>query len=328
VVDLLSRWLPDALGRPVARARVRAMIAAGAVRLDGAPIRGAGRTVRAGQVLQARVRVERLIGRGPSSDKAFVLSAAAVLYRDDALLAVDKPPGLPTHATADPSRPHLVSHVERFLGAAEGGRPYVGVHQRLDRDTSGIVLFATDRRANEGLARAFGGREVVKTYAALTVRPATLPPRRLRIDRRLEWKGAGRNGRMCEVASGGLEATTLVQVREVLREALLVEATPLTGRKHQVRVHLAGAGMPILGDPVYGGSLGAAPAAVPRLMLHARRLELKQPLSGVGLLIQSPLPPDFVNALTALRSRQKSGAKPPGPIRPRRRSRGPGASAP
>ena len=128
--------------------------------------------------------------------------------------------------------------------------------------------------------------------------------------------------------SGGLEATTLVQVREVLREALLVEATPLTGRKHQVRVHLAGAGMPILGDPVYGGSLGAAPAAVPRLMLHARRLELKQPLSGVGLLIQSPLPPDFVNALTALRSRQKSGAKPPGPIRPRRRSRGPGASAP
>ena len=324
VADVLGRWLPDALGRPVARARVRAMIAAGVVRLDGTPVRGAGRPVRAGQRLEAWVRVERLIGRGPSSDRPFALSAAAVLYCDDVLLAVDKPPGLPTHATADASRPHLVSHVERFLAGTGQARPHVGVHQRLDRDTSGIVLFATDRRANEGLAHAFGGRQVAKTYVALTVRPASLPPRRFRIDRRLDPQGAGKNGRVRVVASGGLEATTLVRVREALPEALLVEATPLTGRKHQIRVHLAEAGMSILGDPVYGRPLGSAAPVVPRLMLHACRLELKHPLSGARLVIESPLPADFLGALTALRSSRPG----PGSIRPRRRSRGRRASAP
>jgi 23S rRNA pseudouridine1911/1915/1917 synthase len=301
VADVLCRWLPEALGRPVARARVRAMIAAGAVSVDGARVLGAGRPVRAGQRLDARVRPERLMGRGPSRDRPFTLSEAAVLYRDDVLLAVDKPPGLPTHATADPSRPHLVAHVERFLVRQGAARPYVAVHQRLDRDTSGIVLFATDRRANQALARAFGAREVAKTYAALTARPAALPPRRFRIDRRLDRGGAGGADGVHAVAKGGQEAATTVRVREILPQALLVEATPLTGRRHQVRVHLAEAGLPILGDTLYGPRSGLGSVEAPRLMLHARRLELRHPLTGARLVIESPLPPDFARALAASR---------------------------
>jgi RluA family pseudouridine synthase len=237
--------------------------------------------VRAGQRVEAVVRPGLLVPRAARTDRAFRLTEREVLFRDGVVLAVDKPPGLPTHATADPSRPSLVAHVERHLGAG-GARPYVAVHQRLDRDTSGVVLFATDPRANEGLARAFERRLVEKTYLALTARPTTVP-----------------EGRRLVSFPLGKPAETELVVREVLADALLVEARPLTGRRHQVRAHLAHAGMPILGDPMYG----RAGARAPRTMLHASRLALPHPLTGAPLVVESPLPPDFAALLARLRAR-------------------------
>jgi len=281
LVDALGDWLGEALGRPVPRARARALVSAGAVRVDGAVSRGPGRPLRVGQRVEAVVRPDLLTPRAERTDQPFHLTDRSVLFRDTVLLAVDKPPGLPTHATADPARPSLVAHVERYLRAT-GARPYVAVHQRLDRDTSGVVLFAIDPRANEGLARAFEGRLVAKTYLALTARPRALPDRRLRLSLPLP-----------------KPAETEIVVREVLARALLVEARPLTGRRHQVRAHLAHAGMPVLGDPVYGEAGGRAP----RPMLHARRLALPHPLTGEPLVIESPLPADFAALLERLRSR-------------------------
>ncbi|HEX9187118.1 MAG TPA: RluA family pseudouridine synthase [Vicinamibacteria bacterium] len=302
LADVLARWLPGAASHPVPMARVRALVAAGAVRVNGAVVRVAGRPVRAGQLVDAALRLERLRSRAAGTDRPFRLTGASILYRDDVLLAVDKPPGLPTHATADPSRPSLVGHVvEHLRGAAA---PYVGVHQRLDRDTSGIVLLATDPRANAGLARAFEGRQVEKTYLALTARPLRLPPRRLRIDAPLATSGAGEadaRGPRGRVTVGGPRAKparTDVVVREVLASALLVEARPRTGRKHQVRAHLAHAGLPVLGDPLYGDGRGPA-----RLMLHASRLSLPHPVTGRPLVIESPLPPDFEAALARARGK-------------------------
>jgi RluA family pseudouridine synthase len=209
---------------------------------------------------------------------------------------VDKPPGLPTHPTADPGRPSLGAHVEAYLRAA-GGSGYVGVHQRLDRDTSGIVLFAIDRTANEGLARAFETREVEKTYEALTGRPDGPPPSRLLVTAPLGPSGGG-VGRVRVGGAGAKPAETEVRVREVLPSALLVEVRPRTGRKHQVRAHLAHAGLPLLGDAVYGPHGRSAP----RLMLHARRLALVHPLTGERLSLESPRPPDFEATLRGLRS--------------------------
>ncbi len=294
--DALERWLSRALGRPVPRARVRALVAAGQVKVDGAVLKAPGRPLRAGQRLQAVVRPDLLCPRAERTDRPFRLAGRAVLFQDDALLAVDKPPGLPTHATADPSRPNLVAHVERYLRALGRGT-YVGVHQRLDRDTSGVVLFATDERANAGLARAFAERRVEKTYAALVARPAVVPNRPVVV------RGpVARSGRGSGATARGEEsrlAETEIVVREALADALLVEARPRTGRRHQVRVHLAEEGMPILGDPVYGD----AGERAPRLMLHARRLALTHPLTGQPLAIESPLPEDFVAVLARLRAR-------------------------
>jgi RluA family pseudouridine synthase len=306
LADVLASWLAEALGRPVPMARVRALVAAGGVRVNGEVPRVAGRTVRAGQRVEAIVRPELLRPRATASDRPFRLTAADLLFRDEALLAVDKPPGLPTHATADPSRPSLVGQVERFLRETGAGS-YVSVHQRLDRDTSGVVLFATDPRANAGLARAFLARAVEKTYVALVARPASLPRRGLRVSAPLSTPGPGGGSRVKVGGAGAKPAETEVVVREVLADALLVEARPLTGRKHQVRVHLAHAGMPILGDPVYGGAGGRAP----RLMLHACRLALSHPLTGQPLAIESPLPADFEAVLARLGSARSDHSRGP-----------------
>jgi RluA family pseudouridine synthase len=299
LAEALERWLEEALGRPLPRARVRALVAAGQVRVDGAVLKAPGRPLRAGQRVQAVVRPELLRARSERTDRSFRLTERSVLFEDEVLLAVDKPPGLPTHATADPSRPNLVAHVERYLRGLGRGA-YVGVHQRLDRDTSGVVLFATDERANAGLARAFEERHVEKTYVALVARPPVVPARPVVI--RSPVASGGR-----EASAGGKEAAapkgearaaeTEVVVREVLADALLVEARPRTGRRHQIRVHLAREGMPVLGDPLYGG----AGERAPRLMLHARRLALTHPLTREPLVIESPLPEDFVGALARLR---------------------------
>ena len=296
LADVLSAWLGEALCRPVPMARVRALAASGGVRVNGEVQKAAGRPVRAGQRVEALVVSELLRPRAAATDRPFRLTSAAILYRDAALLAVDKPPGLPTHATADAARPSLVGHVEAFLAAAGAGS-YVAVHQRLDRDTSGIVLFATDPRANENLARAFSEREVEKTYVALTARPAVLPRRRLRVSAPLSPPGPAGGRRVGVGGEQAKRAETDVVVREVLVDALLVEARPLTGRKHQVRAHLAHAGMPILGDAVYGDA-----GRAPRLMLHARSLVLPHPLTGRVLAIESPLPSDIEAVLARLRS--------------------------
>jgi RluA family pseudouridine synthase len=292
--DLLGRWLPPVIGRPLSRSAVRRVIMAGAVRVDGKPAR------RPGMVLAKKRRLEVALdpARLPPAPAPAARLDLRVLYEDAAVLAVEKPAGLPTHATPDRARPHLIGLVKAHLASDGHPSPYLGVHQRLDRDTSGVVLFAKSPAANPGLARAFAGRDVAKTYHALTVRPRALPPTRWSVRGRLAPSG---KRRMTTVASGGQEAETRFRLLEPLAGGLLVEASPLTGRKHQIRVHLADAGLAILGDDVYGTASGRAS----RLMLHAVRLALPHPLTGKPLVVESTYPPDFADTLDGLRDPER-----------------------
>ena len=289
LVDVLRDWLRERVSDEVPMARVRALVASGGVRVDGTVVRAPGRPLRRGQHVEAPVDPVRLQSRALRLDRPVELTSERILFRDSFLLAVDKPPGLPTHATADPSRPSLVAHVERLLAASAAvdrsivGAPTVAVHQRLDRDTSGVVVFGLDPRANAGLARAFAERLAHKAYLAITAAPSPPPAKRFRVD--------------VPLGPDQRPAATDVLVRELLNGALLVEARPLTGRKHQVRAHLAHAGMPILGDTSYG----SADARVPRLMLHAWRLELPHPVTGEPLRLEAQVPPDFAAALAERR---------------------------
>ncbi len=275
---------------------MRAAIAAGAVRVDGIVRRAPGWLVQPGETVEFLARAAALAPRRLATDRAFRWTPGVVLFRDEVLIAVDKPPGLPTHATADPDRPHLVGQIQALL-AGEGRPTYVGVHQRLDRDTSGVVLFAIDPAVNGALARAFDAGDVEKTYLALAARPKALRKRSFRLDAPL---GRGAGGRVRIGGADALAAVTEIEVREVFDSAVLVEARPRTGRKHQVRAHMAHAGLPILGDRVYGGAPSTA-ATVGRTMLHAWRLSLVHPLSGKRLLLESPIPRDFRAALARAR---------------------------
>ena len=272
---LVEGWVAAALEGPVSRAAVRRMVMAGAVRVAGRPLRRPGATVPAGVRVEVLADPARLRPDPAERETALRFGPERFLYRDAYLLAVDKPAGLPMHATADAARPNLYDLVKARL-RAEGGEPYLGLHQRLDRDTSGVVLFTLDPEANAPLARAFAtGVGVAKTYHALCARPARRVPE--------HWRVSGPLG------GDGPQADTAFRLLRTLPHALLVEARPSTGRKHQIRIHLAEGGLPILGD----GRYGSRDRSVPRVMLHAHRLDLAHPLTGAPLAVTSPDPPDF-----------------------------------
>ena len=217
-----------------------------------------------------------------------------VLYEDDDIIAVHKPAGVPSQA-ANPERPDdLVFRLRAFLAARDGTtEPYLGVHQRLDRDTSGVVLFTKRPQVNAALAKQFEGRTLKKSYlAAVSGWPARA--REATLDDMLR-KGDG--GRMEVVprrgrasSAGGQRAVTHVRVRtrSTADNRVLLELRLETGRTHQARVQLAHAGSPIAGDPMYGGALA------PRLMLHAAGLELDHPRTGKRLVIRDEAPAEMV----------------------------------
>lgn len=198
-----------------------------------------------------------------------------VLYEDDFLLVVSKPAGLLFHPTWDPDRPNLVKEIRQALGPDQ----YLGTHQRLDQVTSGVVLFSRHKSANFSLHRQFAMRKVEKVYHALV---SQLPQPAWEVSNHL-----GRDGAYTVEDDDGKLAVTSFRTLEQCSDCWLIEARPHTGRRHQIRVHLAGCGLPIVGDELYGGQ----PAH--RTMLHALRLRLDHPISRQPLSFEAPYPADF-----------------------------------
>ena len=292
--ETIAAWLTAELKRDVSKAKVRKLLMAGAVYINGRPVRTPPRQLSAGMKIEARVDVRRLFGDSTSRDKPFELTAARILFEDDDLIVVDKPSGLPSHPTADPARDNLFAAVVRFLSKRDGTKdPYMGVHQRLDRDTSGIVLFTKSKRVNAAIGEVFSKHAGRKIYQAITV------PGRVKA----EWtiknylgkvRSKSKQARYGAVTSGGDFAETAFRLLAEYKRGIHLEAIPKTGRTHQIRVHLSEYGLPILGDDLYG--TGGAD----RLMLHASQLVFPHPITKGELSIESPLPEDFQQCLRAI----------------------------
>ena len=224
-----------------------------------------------------------------------------ILYEDEALLVIDKPAGLLVHpAGRGKTEPTLSEAVKPRLG--EGGWPdevRPGVVHRLDRGTSGVLVVAKTPKAHAALTRQFEKRSVRKTY--LAVAEGRVTPRTGRIEGAIARKpgSAMRFG----VSDMGRWSATRFKVAERFGDAAtLLELHPVTGRTHQIRIHLAGFGHPVLGDTLYGSRAGAE-WHVERPMLHAWKLAFRHPGRGETMAFEAPVPSDFRSAVKLLRLR-------------------------
>jgi RluA family pseudouridine synthase len=219
----------------------------------------------------------------------FAYARSLVIEEDAFILALNKPSGLSSQGGR--IKAHTLDDLLWAFARSNGKRPDL-VH-RLDRDTSGLILAAKTKPAAGFLGKAIAARKVKKTYLALVAAPPE--PRAGSIDTPLRREEIGREAyiRTCAADHPDAEAAlSRYRTLAVGEGVVLVELQPHTGRMHQLRVHLASIGRPILGDVRYGGALTAGGAAVPRLMLHSLRLEFPHP-DGGQRTIEAPPPPDF-----------------------------------
>ena len=280
----------------VSRAQARRLIDEGLVSNAAGARRKPGERLAGGERL-----VVRLPPPAPAAPQPEAIPLT-ILYEDAHLLVVDKPAGMPVH----PGPGHagrtlvnaLLAHCPDLPGIGGVQRP--GIVHRLDKDTSGLVVVAKTERAHNGLAAQLKGRQMKKTYLAL-VEGRVAPPEAL-IDAPLGRDPNNRRRMMVRPSpgsgqAGGREAQTAYRLRAYLDGYSFVEASPVTGRTHQIRVHLASIGHPVVGDAVYG----RPSKLVTRQFLHAWRLGFRHPIDGRELSFEAPLPADLEAALAGLR---------------------------
>lgn len=220
--------------------------------------------------------------------EALLASQLEILWEDSDFLAIHKPAGINSQPSVDRKKENIYDLLK--------SEREIYLHHRLDKDTSGVMLFGKTTRSNPVLSQMFQNHEFIRTYWALTKPIKNQPSGHWFVENYL--RSYKERGRLKQQArkSGGDYAKTHFQLLKNYEKASLVEAKPMTGRMHQIRIHLAGPGAPIWGDSLYGGKCDW----VPRLMLHALSLEFVHPFSKEKLVIQCPLAKDFRTVLEKL----------------------------
>jgi 23S rRNA pseudouridine1911/1915/1917 synthase len=302
----LDRLLAAQLGE-LSRTRLKHLIEAGRVSLGGATIRDPSMRVKPGQCFAVTVPP-------PVADRPEPQALALdIRFEDEHVIVVDKPAGLVVHpAPGNPDRTlvnALLAHCGASL-AGIGGVKRPGIVHRLDKDTSGLMVVAKSELAHARLAADFAQRRIERAYAALVW--GVPAPAAGEIAARIGRSTRDRK-KMAVVPSGGKEAITRYRVERAFGAwAARVECRLATGRTHQIRVHLAARGHPLIGDRTYGGGRSggrieatpaparAALASFQRQALHAWLLGFVHPASGAPLRFDSALPPDMAALVAAL----------------------------
>ena len=305
----LDKALADKLPE-LSRSRIQALLAMGAVSLDDVTVTSPSARTQAGLY---RLLIPAPIPAEPQPE-AIPLN---VLYEDQHLIVVDKPAGMAAHPAPGSESGTLVNALLHHCGdslSGIGGVARPGIVHRLDKDTSGVMVAAKTDAAHQGLSALFAAHDLERTYIALT-RGAPSPARGT-IESRLGRSPHDRK-KMAVLKSGGREAITDYAVARTFGESSRASgAKPLagevrctlhTGRTHQIRVHLASKGAPVLGDPVYGAGQPAAPvkaaiaeAGLARQALHAAVLGFTHPITGEALRFETTPPEDMRRLIDGL----------------------------
>lgn len=239
-----------------------------------------------------------------------------VLFEDEYLIVVNKPSGLPSQATLDPNRDHCYAVVRRYLEqkTAKGQKDkiYVGLHHRLDALTSGVILMTKAEAANASISAQFQTHTIKKTYCAICASGSDVPENyrtvggSWMIDSPIGELSGGRiqkfgiHGKKRKQAKTQVTCLSAFQLRDGF--CGVYQCCPMTGRTHQIRVHLASIGLPIIGDPLYGSPLPRSlrPMAPQRLCLHAEALGFEHPITGEKHTVAASRPEAFESLLRKL----------------------------
>jgi 23S rRNA pseudouridine1911/1915/1917 synthase len=303
--DRLDRFLARRLG--LSRTRIVSLIQDGRVSVDGQPAKKSD-ALQVGQVLEVEIPPPEPLEADPED------IPLEIVYEDETLLVVNKPAGLVVHPAPGHPRGTLVNallhHVKDLSGI--GGKLRPGIVHRLDRDTSGLLVVAKRDDAHVALSDALREREVRRIYIALAW--GRIPESPTTVDQPI-----GRDPRdrkRMAVVEGGRRAVTRFRVKESWRAAQLLDVSLKTGRTHQIRVHLAHLGHPVVGDDLYGGGWGrgmSGPALqwakelerrTPRQFLHASDLLFRHPVRGEEIHVKVGLPEDLAAVLAWVRNEE------------------------
>lgn len=290
----VDRYVADATG--LSRSYVQKLISDGRLTAAGEPLR-ANSIVGAGTELRLDVPEATALDLSPSPEIAL-----RVVHEDEDLLIVDKPAGLVVHPAPGHASGTLVNallaHGDGSTWGGIAGVQRPGIVHRLDRDTSGLLMVARHDKAQASLMAQLKARRIKKTYQALVMGSVSASVGRIEAPIGRDPRHRTRMG----VVPDGRPSVTGYRVRERFADWTLLDLDLVTGRTHQIRVHLDAIGHPVAGDRLYGtGTSRRGPHGLDRLFLHAWRLELTSPSTGQLIRATAPLPPELDGVLTMLR---------------------------
>lgn len=291
----LSDQLPD-----ISRSQIKRLIDEDNVTLDGVTVRKAGTMAKAGNII--KISVPEVNGDGLIPENL----PLDILYEDDNVIVVNKSSGMVVHPGAGNYSGTLVNallaHYPPIRGVGEEERP--GVVHRLDKETSGVLIFAKTNKAYRWLVKQFKSREARKAYLALVDGHPPTPTGR--IEAPIERDIKIRTRMMVTMRGQGKPAVSEYFELERFANHTYLEVHPITGRTHQIRVHLSYIGVPVVGDTLYGRRKPSID--IERFFLHAKLLDVKLPGDRVTTTFTAPLPDDLQAILELLRRIERKGS--------------------
>lgn len=278
--DFLREMLPAALKQEISNSKIRRLIVAGAVSVNGKPTVRPSFELRGHSEVTIEVDLEKLFYEKQPDDILFEVSDQSVLYENEDLIFINKPAFFPVEQTITGKRDNLHDALVRYLWARNPSLrnpPYAGIMHRLDRETSGVILFTKNRSINKEISQLFQSHSFIKKYFAVTqaasqLNDGTKLTQGTSFTVEMNMKRLSSGSQACkwgQARDGQYSKTDFKVIRRINiegKDCLLLECSLYTGRTHQIRVHLASKGLPLLGDTLYGG------ARAERIYLHSCEL--------------------------------------------------------